>query len=430
MESVNEKIINEGNFRLHIVPTSKYKTINIVVKLKAPLSRDTITKRALLPYVLQQGTKNFPSRTDLQNKLDDLYGAVLAINGSKKGENHIISVRLEIANPKFIPNASNLKEEALQILQEIIFNPKTNGGSFEETIVEREKETLRHKIDSIIDEKMSYANMRLIDEMCKDEAYQLHVNGYKEDLDEINATSLYTYYQQILQEDQMDVYVLGDIDQKEIEQKLPTLLSKSRKGESAEETKTSSYQKKGEPKEVIEHQDVQQAKLHIGYRTNTIFSDNDYFALQVFNGLFGGFPSSKLFINVREKNSLAYYASSRLESHKGLLLVFSGIAPTDYEKAKDIIIEQMNAMKNGDFTENELEEIKGLIENQLLETMDHPQGFIELLYQQVIGGKQITPETLMNQVKQVTKEDVIKVANKMEEDTIYLLTNKGGSNNE
>src|SRR5690625_3623189 len=172
--------------------------------------------------------------------------------------------------------------------------------------------------------------------------------------------------------------------------------------------------------EVIERQNIQQAKLHLGYRTNCIYKDNDYPALQVFNGIFGGFPSSKLFINVREKNSLAYYAASRLESHKGLLLVFSGIAANDYEKAREIIELQMTAMRNGEFTEDELSETKDLIINQLLETLDHPQGIVELLYQQVIGDKVISPEELIEKIASVTVKDVIQVASNIQEDTIYL----------
>jgi len=175
---------------------------------------------------------------------------------------------------------------------------------------------------------------------------------------------------------------------------------------------------------IIEEQDIQQAKLHFGYRTNITFKDNDYPALQVFNGIFGGFPSSKLFINVREKNSLAYYAASRLESHKGLLLVFSGIAANDYEKAREIIELQMTAMRNGEFTEDELSETKDLIINQLLETLDHPQGIVELLYQQVIGDKVISPEELIEKIASVTVKDVIQVASNIQEDTIYLLTSK------
>jgi len=239
----------------------------------------------------------------------------------------------------------------------------------------------------------------------------------------MTAKNVYEYYESMLQEDQLDIYIVGDFEEEMMVDKITSAIDKN------ENTQVINKQEKVKDSSspvdvVIEEQDIQQAKLHLGYRTNCVYKDNDYPALQVFNGLFGGFPNSKLFINVREKNSLAYYAASRIESHKGLLLVFSGIAASDYEQAREIIELQMNAMKNGDFTENELTETKDLIENQLLATLDNPQGIVELLYQQVLGDKEMTPDQLIEKIRNVTKEDIIQVAARIQEDTIYLLTSK------
>lgn len=433
MVRIQEEVKKLPGFNLHLIPNDKFKTVNIVIKFKAPLNRDTITKRALLPYVLQQGSEKYPSRKELQIALDNLYGAVLSIDGGKKGNNHIISFRLEVANEKFIPNESNVLENAIRLLNEVIFYPNVEEDSFSETVFNREKETLRQKIKSIVDNKMQYANMRLIDEMCDGEVYQLHVSGYEEDLDTFSASDLYQYYQSLLIEDQVDIYILGDVEGGNLEsiinsnfERQDTASSKSME-DVKEESKSSSA---NELKEVIDHQNVQQAKLHIGYRTNIQYQDEKYPALQVFNGILGGFPNSKLFVNVREKNSLAYYASSRLESHKGLLLVFSGIAPNDYEKARKIMEEQMTAMKNGEITEEELSETKELIVNQLLETLDHPQGIIEMFYQSVIANAAITPDQLIEKIKAVTLEDVKKIGDSIVGDTVYLLTSEGGSENE
>ena len=429
MNTIEEKIINKDGLNLHFIQTKKYKTMNIVAKLKAPLERETITKRALLPYILQQGTKSYPSRKALQLKLDELYGAVLSVDGSKKGDNHIISVRFELANQKFIPQETSIIEEGIDLFSELLFQPNVSGDAFDETVFTREKETLRQKMSALQDDKMSYANTRLIDEMCEDEAYQLHVHGYEEDLDTITASDLYEYFQKMLSEDQLDIYVLGDFDETAIGEKITSVIKREAVNSQAKHA-TFVNKKVDKPKEIIEKQAIQQAKLHIGYRTNTTYRDDDYFALQVFNGLFGAFPSSKLFINVREKNSLAYYAASRFESHKGLLLIFSGIAPTDYDKALNIIREQMTAMKQGDFTETELNETKDLIVNQLLETLDNPQGIIELLYQQVVADTKMTPEQLIAGIRQVTLKDVETVAGKIEEDTVYLLTSEGDTSND
>lgn len=426
---ITEKCWSEHGINFHFIQSKKFKTINLIAKLKSPLERETITKRALLPYILRQGTKSYPTRMDLQSKLDDLYGAVLSVDGGKKGENHILTFRMEIANPKFLQKDKDIIKEAIQLFNELLFSPNVVNNKFDENVIEREKETLKQKIHAIKDDKMRYANMRLIDEMCKDEPYSLHVHGYEEDLTSVTSEELFTYYEKLIKEDQFDLYVLGDFDEERMKNDLVSFMKRDSKISHNSQPQLSFKQNHDiKTKEVIENENIGQAKLHIGYRTNTYFKDKDYAALQVFNGVFGAFPSSKLFINVREKNSLAYYASSRMESHKGLLLVFSGIAPNDYEKARDIIREQMVAMNKGEFTEEDLSVTKEMITNQLLETLDHPQGLIELLYQQVVGEKDIAPDEIMKQIKDVTKEDVIQVAQKIEEDTIFLLTSEGGGN--
>ncbi|WP_010530688.1 EF-P 5-aminopentanol modification-associated protein YfmF [Lentibacillus jeotgali] len=429
MNGTYEEAVNENGMNFHFVPTKKFKTIAITAKLKAPLERETITQRALLPYILQQGTQSYPDRSALQMKLDSLYGAVLSINGSKKGNHHIMTIRLETANQKFISHESDIVDEAVKLFKEIIFEPNHENNAFPGEVVSREKDTLRRKINTVTDDKMRFANMRLIDEMCRDERYKLHIHGYEDALERITAENLYTYYKAMLQEDQFDIYVSGDIDNEALKAKLlPAFQHHRRSGSKKPMQEAEKYPDQANV--IIENQQIQQAKLHFGYRTHITFGDDDYFALHVFNGLFGGFPSSKLFINVREKNSLAYYAASRFESHKGLLFVFSGIAPQDYEQARDIIEQQMDAMKKGVFTEEEMANTKELIVNQLLETMDNSKGMVELLYQQVAGEMNLSPDALIDGIKNVSKDDVIQVANKLDLDTIYLLTSPGGDINE
>ncbi len=421
---IQEKVVTKNHIHFHIIPTKKFKTVNIVMKCKAPLARNTITKRALLPFILQKGTEHYPSEKKLMLRLDELYGASLYIEGAKKGDNHIITFRLEVANERYLPNKTPVLDEALSLLKEIIFSPRLENDRFIEQVVEREKLTLMNKINAVFDDKLTYANKRLIEEMCQNERYQIHKDGYKEDLPGINGENLYEYYEQMLQEDRMDLYVLGDVEVKNIENLLvQTFRRDVHRTEStliSEDEPTIT-----EIKEIKEYQPVQQAKLHIGYRTNSTYKDDDYFALQVFNGIFGGFPSSKLFVNVREKHSLAYYAASRIESHKGLLIVYSGIAPTDEEKAREIIDLQFEAMKKGDFTEEQVEETKGLIISELKETLDHSYGLPELLYQQVIGERQLSPQQYIEQLNVVTKQDIVEIANKITPDTVYILTNDG-----
>ncbi|GGC89953.1 peptidase M16 [Thalassobacillus devorans] len=427
MKITKEKMLEKQGYRLHILPSKKYKTINIVAKFKSELKKEWMTKRALLPMVLQKATQDHPSPRQLQSALENLYGTILSSDGTKKGENHVISFRMEVANEAYLNDRTPLLEEALRLFHDVLFNPKSENNAFDEKIFNREKQTLEQKITSIKDDKMSYANMRLIDHMCKDEPYSYHVHGYPEELEKLTAADLYEYYQSFINHDLLDVYITGDVEEDEAERLIDKYFTRENASNQVLDEKKTNTQPIDDSKEIIEEDELNQGKLHLGFRTHTTFGDEDYYALQIFNGLFGGFPSSKLFMNVREKHSLAYYAASRFESHKGLLLVFSGIAPDVYDQAKSIILEQVEAMRNGEFTEEEVEQTKELVVNQLLETMDSAQGLIEILYHQVLSGHMVEAEELIENIRQVTMQEVVDMANKIELDTIYFLTsNEGG----
>ncbi|MGE7880673.1 EF-P 5-aminopentanol modification-associated protein YfmF [Bacillus sp. NPDC094077] len=418
MKLMEQQLHELGGLRVHIIPTDKYKTNTFVFRFKAPLNEDTVTERALLPYVLQSATEKLPSVIRLRQYLEELYGSSLAVDVSKKGEDHIISIYVDIANEIYLHDAPQLFEKALSMLSDIVLHPATEGNGFLPSIVESEKRALLQRIEATYDDKMRYANERLIEEMCEVEPYRLSANGKKESVTSITNESLYQYYQKVLAEDEMDLYIIGDISENAVE-----LVSKyfSISARPAKERNVLLHKRNNEEKEVVEKQELKQSKLHIGYRTFVTYKDEDYFALQLFNGLFGGFSHSKLFVNVREKNSLAYYAASRFESHKGLLFVMSGIEAKNYEKAVEIIKEQMLAMQNGDFSEEEMHQTKSVIQNQILEAIDTPRGFVEMLYHGVISDRTRPVEEWLTGIESVTKEEIVKVAKNIELDTIYFL---------
>ncbi|HHK5532361.1 TPA: M16 family metallopeptidase [Bacillus mobilis] len=423
MKLMEQQLHELGGLRVHIIPTDKYKTNTFVFRLKAPLNEETVTERALLPYVLQSATEKLPSVIRLRQYLEELYGSSLAVDVSKKGEDHIISIYVDIANEVYLHDAPSLFEKALSMLSDIVLHPATEGNGFLPSIVESEKRALLQRIEATYDDKMRYANERLIEEMCKVEPYRLSANGKKESVSSITNESLYQYYQKVLAEDEMDLYIIGDISENAVD-----LVSKyfSISERPVRERNVLLHKRNNEEKEVVEKQELKQSKLHIGYRTFITYKDEDYFALQLFNGLFGGFSHSKLFVNVREKNSLAYYAASRFESHKGLLFVMSGIEAKNYEKAVEIIKEQMLAMQNGDFSEEEMRQTKSVIQNQILEAIDTPRGFVEMLYHGIISDRTRPVEEWLTGIESVTKEEIVKVAKNIELDTIYFLQGTEG----
>jgi len=423
MELVKEHVVQKTGYTLHIIKTEKYKTNSLIFKMKAPLQEETATYRALLSQVLQSNTKNYPTTGALRSHLDELYGASFYTDLSKKGEYHILTFTIEMANEKFLQDPTPLLQKAVEFLGEVLLHPNTENNAFDERTMEKEKRSLKQRIQSVFDDKMRYASVRLVEEMCKGEPYAIHANGEYDKVDEITASSLYQYYQQAFSEDEMDLYIIGDVDVKDVESFCAPLQFADRPIKPNKETSVAQVK---EMKEVKETQDIKQGKLNIGCRTNISYGDSDYFALQMFNGIFGGFPHSKLFINVREKASLAYYAASRVESHKGLLMIMSGIENQKYDQAVSIIQKQLAAMKTGDFSEQEIKQTKAVIQNQFLETVDSARGLIEVFYHNIVAGTNVLLEDWLEKVDATTKEEIVEVAKKVEMDTIYFLAGTDG----
>ncbi|MGR9594435.1 EF-P 5-aminopentanol modification-associated protein YfmF [Bacillus thuringiensis] len=415
-----EIIKKKKGFNLHLINTNKFKTNTLIFKMKAPLEEETVTKRSLLQSVLQSNTKKYPSGIEFRTYLEDLYGASLNGQVDKKGDYHIITLCLEIANEKFLNESDSLIEKAIQLLSEMILHPNVTENKFNEQTIDREKQGLSQKILSIYDDKLKYATSKLIETMCEQEAYALNENGILENLDEITAQSLYKYLKKALAEDELDLYIIGDFNIQETERIVDRYFTFSER--TVRQVQRFEQRKFLGVKKVIEKQNVKQGKLHIGYRTNTVYTDEDYYALQVFNGIFGGFSHSKLFINVREKENLAYYSSSISESYKGFIFVMSGIETNKFEQTVKVIQEQMNEMKKGNFNEREISQTKAVIKNRLLRAIDFPRGHVEILYHNVIAKVDTPIDEWIAKIQAVTKDEIVRVSQKIELDTIYFLS--------
>lgn len=420
MNELNEQVRRIGGLDCHIVPTDKFKTNTILLLFKSDLDKQTVTKRAILSYVLKNASRKYPTQQLLQARLDDLYGAALSSGLSKRGDQHVVSFSLTVAGERFLSDRTPLLHEALQLLSELIFHPLAGGRTFDEAAVEREKRALRQRIESVFDDKMRYASQRLIDEMCKDEVYHLHTYGYEGEVEGITAGALYQYYLDFLKNDKVDLYVVGQVDAEAVFRQVRDDFAFEERP-SGGRPRAAAGIVPAEVRVVEERQPVQQGKLNLGFRTSVVMGDRLYDASQVFNGLFGGFPHSKLFMNVREKASLAYYASSSYESYKGFVIVMSGIEFSNYDQAVRIIKDQLKAMQDGDFTDREVDLTKSLLKNAILETLDNPHAIINILYQRVLSGESRTIEDWLKHVDSVTKEEIIEVAGKTRLDTIFFL---------
>ena len=266
-------------------------------------------------------------------------------------------------------------------------------------------------------------NKRCTEEMFKDDNFRLFANGSVEQLPHLNPHNLYEYYQQMISSHPMELFVVGDVHQEQVSPVLERYFKLPRK----DLISIAKPQDKSEPREenvVIERTKLTQGKLHIGCRTNTVFADPDYIPLIVCNGVFGGYAHSKLFRNVREKESLAYYVSSSIESHKGFMMIMAGIEPKQYEKTVKIIKEQLSSVVQGNISDDELSQTKAIMITQIKESNDQPVQLMERYFNGIVGGVIRNTEELIEAIQAVTKEDIVKMASKIEIDTIYFLRDK------
>lgn len=410
-------------YSLTTIKTDKFKTNLISVSFQSEINRKTVTERSLLPYVLRSATEKYPSKKEINAYLESLYGASLSTTVEKRGKTHNVKFYLSLANEKFLGNREPLLEEGVELLKEVILNPLIVNGAFKEQVVEVEKRLLKEYIESIYDDKVSYALQKLVENMCKGEVFSTNSIGYVEDLNRINGQTLMSAYQQMLNENQISITVVGDIEHEKVYEIFKNHFDFQHR--SINLTVIDSEDKEINDIQVIkEEQDIAQGKLNIGYRTHTRIGDEDYLPLLVFNGMFGGYAHSKLFMNIREKASLCYYCASRLDNYKGVMYVYSGIESENYEKAVKIIDEQLKDMIAGNFTDKEIELAKKSLINSKLESMDQASGMMAHEALNKLLKEPLTVEEWVNEVNSVTAEQIVSVAKKIKEDTIFFLTGK------
>ena len=408
--------------KLHTIKTEKFKTNLIAIMITTKLNRDNVTKNALIPAVLRRGTKNLTTQEEINKKLEEMYGASLDCGLDKTGDNQVLKFYIETVNDEFLPQeAENMLKTSLEKIFEFVFNPYLENGCFKKEYVEQEKENIKQIIDGKIDNKARYALDRCIEEMYKNEPFGLYKYGYVEDMKDINEKNLYEYYQQLVNECKIDIFVSGIIDEK-IENiiKDNENISKLKDREPQYNEPEIMAKKSEKENDVQESMDVTQGKLIIGMDLD-IDDDNLRFDAMIYNSIFGGSANSKLFQNVREKASLAYTASSSYFRFKNNIFANCGIEIKNYEKALEIIKQQIEDMKKGDFTDEEVENAKkGIIAS--IKTIDDEQDTeITYFFSQELSKNKCDIQQYIDRISGVTKEKVVYVANKVSVNTVYFL---------
>ena len=408
--------------KLHTIKTDKFKTNLIAIMLTTKLNRENVTKNALIPTVLKRGTKNLKTQEEINKKLEEMYGASLDCGLDKTGDNQVLKFYIETVNDEFLPQeAENMLKTSLEEIFEFVFNPYLENNCFKKEYVEQEKENLKQIIEGKIDNKARYSLDRCIEEMYKDKPFGLYKYGYIEDMKNIDEENLYEYYQKLINECKIDIFVSGIVDEN-TENVIKNNENIAKLGEREPQyNKPEIVAKKSEKeKDIQESMEVTQGKLIIGMDLD-MDDDNLRYDVMIYNSLFGGSANSKLFQNVREKASLAYTASSSYYRFKNNIFINCGIEIPNYEKALEIIKQQIEDMKKGDFTDEEVENAKkGIIAS--IKTIDDEQDTeITYFFSQELSQNKCDIEQYINRIAVVNKENVIEIANKVSINTIYFL---------
>ena len=411
---------------LRTVHTDKFKSAYLSLTLMTQLNRENASANALLPRVLRRGTMVHPDMESLSAALDELYGGAVEPVVRKKGESQCVGFLASFLDNAYALNGEDILSGAAELLGEMLLNPLTRDGVFDPDYVEGEKANLIDELRGQINDKRIYATRRLTQLMCRAESFGADKLGQEDKVAAITPESLWARYQKLLSSAQIEVYYSGSADPERVREIMERVFSTLPVSEEREEPECEvRIHAEQEPNVIEEVMDVNQGKLAMGWRTGGITVwEEECPALVLCSAVFGGTSMSKLFMNVRERLSLCYYASSALEKQKGLMIVSSGIEFQNYETAKREILAQLEDVKAGKITDDELEGARRILINQYRSIEDEQGRMEEYWLGQAAAGTEDDPGTLAARLETVTGEQIAQVARKLELDTVYFLKGK------
>ena len=370
---------------IYKINSEKFKSIYFSINFTMPVNKRQISENALLSAVLGKSNKKFKTQKEIQMYLYSLYGANFDIGIEKFGDLYNIEFRGECINKKYLPNNTDVVNEVLEFLYDAIYNPNVLNGAFDEEVVEREKDFILNKIREVKDDKLRYGIRKMEELMCKDEPFSTYVYGDEDDIYKITSSDLYKRYNEVISNSCITFIISGNL---------------------------------------LGYEDIEE-------KVNNIFNNpnsNDFYKLSVYNALLGGTPSSKLFQNFREKESLAYTVRSRYYRFKDIIIIYAGIQKENYEKAKLVLENEINKIKDGEISDEEFEASKKSIISDLKEWNDSKIALSKMFISNLFSLKNdsLTLEQMVDKFEKVTKQDIIDIASKITIEKIYFL---GGENN-
>ncbi len=401
--------------------TQQFKTSAVSVNIITPLDKNASAK-ALLIHLLSRTNKEYSTLTQMNRQLASLYGAVLSPSVSKVGEAHILTLSLVSIDDRFSLGGESILLEGMKLLLDCLFTPDITHEGFREENMLREKRLLSEKIDSQNDDKIAYAFKRMTEEMCCDEAYCISPLGTKEKISSLTGKDIFAQWKNMLLTCPIQINATGSFDEEKTTAVIKKYFSRlDRKDSDIIYPRTEFISESYDVRTVKEKQKVQQGKLVVGFRAGMTYDMDNFAAIKVMNAIFGSGTFSKLFTNVREKMSLCYYCSSRLINNKGIIAVQSGVETENTRKALDAILNELEEVKQGHFTDETIEAAKLSLKESYLSVSDSVVSIDNWMTSECLSGDFMTPDMYIAMTETVSREEIIVAANMVTQDTVYIL---------
>lgn len=404
---------------VHFIQSKKFKTNKITMRFTAPLSLDLISGRMLSASVLETANKSYPTAQILRKHLAALYGADLSTHAYRRGQSHLVDVSLTYVRDEFLSKKNVLTAQILELLHQVLFNPLLDEDGFDKNTFEIEKKQLLARLESELEDPFFFAHKELDHLFFQDESMQLVPRDLISRISVETSKTCYSSFQKMLNEDRIDLFFLGDFNEVEILENLKNFPLTGRK-----ETVNIQYRQEYSNvlREGIIRRNLGQSILEMGYRSTIGYGDDQKMALLLVNGLLGAFPHSKLFTQVREKEGLAYTVSSHLDLFSGFLRLFASINRQDRNRVRKLMNDQLFDVKNGRFTDAEINQTKEMIRRNMLLSQDNQDSIIDREYLTIFFGKSVLDlDTLIEKLEQVDKDAICKAASSLKLQAIYFM---------
>ena len=414
-----KSILSEG-VTLHCIQDSRFKDIAVVIDFLCELDEKNATVRSLLALMLSDRCAKYDTKEKMTKVSDELYGATLTSRTLGCGKGHILEIRSKIINPIYVKESNNLLRDQLCLLREVIFNPLLKDKNFSLELFEEAKYLLKSKIQRRMDDAQSFSVSQCLKHGGEDTALAIPSIGTLEMLEKIELIDVMESYQHMLSKEKIDIMVCGEFDSLQIEKLIREILPFEVKPGEPETHYV--IDKQASDQVDVERREIPQTNIAVLWECGIDALDPLYPALKVANGIFGGQSTSLLFQNIREKHSLCYSIFTNLISFDGAMILSTGIEHTNIEKTLQLIDEQLEKCRNGEYDDELIVTTKRMLINGLKAGMDSMNGVLSYTYNNCLLNREYSIDENIEQIKKVSREDLNSVFEKMKKLNTFVLT--------